>query len=404
MTYLAFIRREYRFLLFGFLMLGFSNYGQTFFIALYSAEIRADFNLSNAGFGAIYAAMTLLSAVVMVFSGRLIDEWPLRRFVTFVLLGMAVGCAAMGFASHIVGLCVALFVLRHFGQGLSSHTGLTAAGRAYDKNRGKAVSLVQMGFAGFESFFPLLAVGLIAAVGWQQSWFVYAVGLVVVALPVQLFLSGAEPQKKSPDTQIEADTGSVPDADRRAVLRDKRFYMVMPLNLSSPFILTGMFFHQVQLAETRGWDVAILASTFSLYAGMKVVSALVAGPLVDRYSAKRLVPFLPIPLMLALALISLPFNLFGALTPFVYMALIGIHLGSAGPVNGGLWPELFGTKHLGAIRSMVSPIIVAATAAATILFGALLDASVSFPTLAMSGIIYIAFATTLAFLGLRDKL
>ena len=95
MKYLAFIRREYRFLLFGFFMMGLSNYGQTFFIALYSAEIRADFTLSNAAFGGLYSAMTLLSAFAMLYSGRLIDVWYLRRFTTFVLLGLAVGSAVM---------------------------------------------------------------------------------------------------------------------------------------------------------------------------------------------------------------------------------------------------------------------------------------------------------------------
>ena len=73
MNYFAFIRAHYRFLLFGFLMMGLSNFGQTFFIALYSNEIRALFDLSNAGFGGLYSAMTLLSAAVMLYSGRFID-------------------------------------------------------------------------------------------------------------------------------------------------------------------------------------------------------------------------------------------------------------------------------------------------------------------------------------------
>ena len=143
MNYFAFIRSQYRFLLFGFLMMGLSNYGQTFFIALYSGEIRATFGLSNAGFGALYSAMTLLSAIVMVYSGRLIDNWALPRFTAFVLLGLAVGCVLMGLATQIFWLAVALFMLRHFGQALSSHTGIIAISRAYDGHRGQAVSVRQ---------------------------------------------------------------------------------------------------------------------------------------------------------------------------------------------------------------------------------------------------------------------
>ena len=139
MNYFAFIRAHYLFLLFGFLMMGLSNFGQTFFIALYSNEIRALFNLSNAGFGGLYSTMTLLSAAVMLYSGRFIDAWPLRRFTLFVLGGLALGCLIMASAQHIITLAAALFLLRHFGQGLSSHTGMTTAGRSFAANRGQAV-------------------------------------------------------------------------------------------------------------------------------------------------------------------------------------------------------------------------------------------------------------------------
>jgi len=400
MNYFAFIRSQYRFLLFGFLMMGLSNYGQTFFIALYSAEIRAAFELSNAGFGALYSAMTLLSAVVMVYSGPLIDEWSLPRFTSFVLLGLAAGCVVMGLANHIAWLAVALFMLRHFGQALSSHTGMTAISRAYEANRGQAVSLIQLGYAGFEGVFPLMAVALIAWLGWQQSWSVYAILLVLVAVPVQLALSRAEPSHGKQDV---AEQGDAPQADRRAVLQDKRFYLVLPLYMASPFLLTGMFFHQVQLADARGWDLAVLAAAFSLYAALKIVASLLTGPLVDRFSARRILPLMAIPLLLGFWLILLPDNIAGGLTPFVYMGLLGVHLGMAGPVSGGLWPELFGTKNLGAIRSMTTPIMVASTAASPVLFGAMLDANIGFSQIVAGSMVFVVGAAMLAFLGLRDK-
>lgn len=400
MKYFAFIGAHYRFLLFGFLMMGLSNFGQTFFIALYSAEIRGAFGLSNAGFGGLYSAATLASAFVMVYSGRFIDGWPLRRFVMFVLGGLLVGCAVMGLSGHVVGLFVAIFMLRHFGQGLSSHTAMTTAGRAFDKNRGQAVSLVQLGYAGFESFFPLMAVSAIALLGWQQSWLVYAVFLMLVAMPLQIGLAGYEPRHYAVDADAAAETG----LDRASMLRDRRFYMVMPLYLAPPFFLTGLFFHQVQLADARGWEIEVLAAAFTLYAFAKVTMSLATGPLVDRFTALKLLPLSALPLLLAFWLLLLPDNLFGALTPFIYMGLIGINLGMAGPVSGGLWPELFGTAHLGAIRSLTSPIVIAATAAAPVLFGAAIDFGIGFGALAMSGMVFLIGSALLAFSVPADKL
>jgi MFS family permease len=399
MNYFAFIRAHYRFLLFGFLMMGLSNFGQTFFIALYSNEIRAMFELSNAGFGGLYSAMTLLSAFVMVVSGRLIDDWSLQKFTLFVLFGLAIGCLLMGLSQHITALALALFLLRHFGQGLSSHTGMTTAGRSFDANRGQAVSLVQLGYASFEGFFPLMAVALMALVGWQESWFLFAAILLLVAVPMQLFLSHAEPAPSA--TRQGADETA---SSRGDVLRDKRFYMVLPLYLAPPFFLTGMFFHQVQLAEARDWPIAALAAAFTLYAFAKVTVSLLTGPLIDRMSALRILPLTAIPLVLAFLLLIANADIFGQLTPFIYMGLIGINLGMAGPVSGGLWPELFGTAHLGAIRSLTSPIVIMSTAAAPVLFGAAIDWGVRFEAISIGAVGFMIAAALVAFWVPKDKL
>ena len=400
MTYFRFIRQHFGFLLFGFLMMGLSNFGQTFFISLYSAEIRADYGLTNAGFGGLYSAMTLLSAFVMIYTGRFIDSWSLRRFTGFVLLALAGGCLVMGLTQHIVALGLGLFMVRHFGQGLASHTGMTSAARAFSQRRGQAVSLVQLGYASFEGFLPLLAVLVIAWLGWQQTWLLYAAIILFVAVPLQSVLVGFEPKPEA----SQAESESVKDANRGDVLRDRRFYMVLPLYLAPPFLLTGMFFHQVQLADARDWPIAALAAAFTLYALSKVVVSLLVGPMVDKYSALRLMPLGAIPLVLAFCLLVLPHDIFGVFTPFVYMGLIGINLGTAGPISGGLWPELFGTKHLGAIRSLTSPIVIMSTAAAPVLFGAAIDAGVGFDVLALAGVVFIIASALLAFLVPVDKL
>ena len=148
------------------------------------------------------------------------------------------------------------------------------------------------------------------------------------------------------------------------MLRDRRFYLVLPLYVAPPFLLTGMFFHQIVLADERGWSLALLAGAFSLYAGMKIAASLVSGIVVDRITALRALPFSAIPLILAFASLLLPPDTFGIYAPFVYLGLCGLNLGMIGPVSGGLWPELFGTGHLGAIRSLTSPIAIFATAAA----------------------------------------
>ena len=53
---------------------------------------------------------------------------------------------------------------------------------------------------------------------------------------------------------------------------------------------------------------------------------------------------------------------------FLYFTLAGISTGGAMAVGGLLWPELYGTKHLGAIRSLSVSLMVFATALAPVYF------------------------------------
>jgi hypothetical protein len=66
---LDFMRVEWRFLLFGLAMSFCSSLGQTFFISLFSAEIRGELGLSHGAFGTYYAIGTTASAISLLWLG-----------------------------------------------------------------------------------------------------------------------------------------------------------------------------------------------------------------------------------------------------------------------------------------------------------------------------------------------
>ena len=401
MGFLNFLSAQWAFLLFGYLMMGLSNFGQTFFIALYSADIRAALDLSISQFSGIYSAATLTSALVMLYTGKLIDRWSLRGFVAFTLGGCGLGCLAMGLADGVVMLAVAFFLLRHFGQGLSAHTGVTSVGRAYERHRGRAVAIIQLGYASAEGVFPIMALAAIAWLGWQQSWLAFGAFLLLVALPSQYYMAGFEPKHNLPTREANSDSSAATRAD---VLRDPRFYLILPLYTAPPFLLTGMFFHQILLAAEYGWPLTALAGAFGLYASVKIVVSLIMGGLIDRFTALRLVPLSALPLALSFMSLLVPQGSFGAFAPFVYLGLIGLNIGMTAPLSGSLWPEMFGTANLGAIRSMTLSFTIIGTAAAPIFFGLMIDGGISFYAIATACLGYTIICGGLAFLGTRLKM
>ena len=61
------------------------------------------------------------------------------------------------------------------------------------------------------------------------------------------------------------------------------------------------------------------------------------------------------------------------------MAFVGISYGLAQPLFGALWPEIYGLKHLGGIRSIVLAMGVLMTALGPGVTGVLIDLGVYYP-------------------------
>ncbi|MBB4003576.1 MFS transporter [Aurantimonas endophytica] len=372
-TYGRFLATNARWLAGGFLLTFFSAFGQTFFIALSNGEIRRTFDLSHGDFGGIYMLATLLSALTLPFLGRLLDRYSIATVATGTMLLLAAAIVMFGLVWSLPTLVFAIYMLRLFGQGMMSQTALTATGRWFAANRGRAISITTIGFRVGEGCFPFLFVLAAGYFGWRGAWFAAAV-LVLLALPLIVALVRVERDPQSePVSRAQAE---MRNWTRGEVLRDWRFYVISLGVFAPPFIGTTIFFHQVYLTEIKAWPLHLFASGFAVMSVTTIVFTLAAGWLVDRFSAVRLLPAFLLPLALSCFAIAW-------LTPewsiFVFMGLLGVSFGFSGTIEGAMWPELYGTRHLGAIRSMVVAAMVLATAIGPGLTGLLIDAGIDLP-------------------------
>jgi MFS family permease len=182
--YLSFARENARFLSFGFLMALASSFGQTFFIGVFGPEIQAEFDLSHAEWGTVYMLGTLLSALVLPFTGRWIDRMPLLRYAALVSVGLAVACLGAALCPGAGFLVAAIFMLRHMGQGLASHTSITSTVKYFRFSRGKAVAIVSLGYPAGRAVLPVVAVALIAFVGWRETYAIAGFIALVLVLAI----------------------------------------------------------------------------------------------------------------------------------------------------------------------------------------------------------------------------
>jgi MFS family permease len=168
-SYFNFILQNRTFLGFGMLMMFSSSFGQTYFISLFGAELRAEFNLSHGDVGLMYSVATFASGMSLIWLGRKIDHVDLRVYSLATCAGMIF--ATLFIASIPAGgfLFLAFYLLRLTGQGLLSHIAVTSMARYFDRNRGKAISIAAIGSPIGEAFLPIIVVTLIATLGWRST-------------------------------------------------------------------------------------------------------------------------------------------------------------------------------------------------------------------------------------------
>ena len=90
----------------------------------------------------------------------------------------------------------------------------------------------------------------------------------------------------------------------------------------------------------------------------------------DRWRAINLLPYILAPLALALLIL----NIFDTdYIGFIYLICLGGSLGASFTVVETIWPELYGTTHLGAIKSFTRALNVFSSALAPWVFGLFFD-------------------------------
>ena len=170
--------------------------------------------------------------------------------------------------------------------------------------------------------------------------------------------------------------------------------------LAMPWIATGVFVYQSFITESKEWGTFVIAQSFMVYSILSVVTLLVSGFLIDKFTSRKLLIFMNIPLLLS-TLVLIFFN--NPSTAFIFLGLIGISNGLANVLGSSTWAEIYGVKYIGSIKALSTALMVFSTAFGTALFGFLIDQGYSIEHIALVSFIYIFISIILLFFT-RNKL
>ena len=369
---MSFFRDNAPFLSAGFLLTFGSAFGQTFFISLFSGEIRAAFGLSHGAWGAIYAIGTTTSAAVMIWTGALTDRLRIRQLGFLTLLLSSLACLGMALISAVWLLPLVILLLRFSGQGMMSHLAAVAMSRWFIATRGKALSVAALGFNVAEAGLPIVVVALMTIVEWQTIW----LGAALLSLLMIPILSRLLRLERTPQSLAQSDVSLGMESrhwTRGEVLRHPLFSFMVPALLGPSAFNTAFFFQQVPFADAKGLSHLNFVSLIPIYTLFGIAAMILSGILLDRFGTARLIPFYQLPIAGAFLVFSAAESSFGLLCGFL---LLGMTTGANSTLPNAFWAEFYGTKNLGSIKAMAAAVMVLGSAIGPALTGALLSLNV----------------------------
>ena len=391
---------SFKVILFGFIFTFFSSFGQSFFLGLFNAPIRNELGISHGQFGNIYATATICSSLLLIWVGKKIDDYRILNYSLFVIILLFLSALFFSFINSIYFLALGIFLMRFSGQGLMSHTSTTTISRFFERTRGKALSTAWFGLSTAEFILPVFVTYLLVIYSWRSVWQGIAI-LVIIFLPIVILntiksiqLDSREESKNNDNKKIE-----IKSWRRRDVIKDYRFYIVSLNMLAMPWIATGVFVYQSFISDSKMWETYTIPKAFMVYSITSIVTLFISGFLVDKFTGRKLILFMNIPLLLAMFTL---FKFDNEIFAYIFLGLIGVSNGLANILGSSTWAEIYGVKFIGSIKALTTAFMVFSTAFGTAVFGLLIDNGFTIENIALTAAIYILISLFLLVL-IRKK-
>ena len=346
--------------------------------------ILSTFGWSSGATGAAVSIQRSESGLISPFVGTVIKKFGPKRVMAF---GILLTGASFIWMSRMQSLWEFYCAITILTLGMSFGTFiifLAVVGNWFQKNRGKAISVLMSGAGLGGITIPLIVLG-IEEFGWRNMIFSVGIGFWVLGLPTSLILRG-DPE----------DYGQYPDGEKRnneqtsdnkldsrdsgfsvkEALRNGNFWKLALAAGISQAVFTSNLFHLTSFKEF-GLTTAFAATIIGLSWWGDILGRIVVGFITDKYDRKFLLTISFSLLTLGILGVSIigsesEFKLFNRnLGIILFIIFFGLGFGSSVPLRLTLAADYFGRKNygsmvgilntVGAVFGTLSPLLVGLT-------------------------------------------
>jgi len=324
---------------------------QTF--GLFSNNFETDCGISNTEFGLAVALHSLIWGIFTPIFGRFADQYGGSKIVMFGLVCYAIGIFSLGNNLN-TGLLFQLNLGLMVGVGLGACSGPMLAPLVTkhfpNENRSKAAGFVTA-FGGLGMFmFPASSGFLIAKTGWQTTFTVFGIILLLMCIPA-FFLKN--PENQNIQNHLKQDNQKKESALQvlKESLKHKGFRLLILGFFVCGFQITLVATHVPRYVQDRGLEDWTGFAILSLIGLFNVIGVLIMGYLGDKYSKKMLLSGLYFLRAISIGLfIFLPPSQISALAFGVTFGLVWL---ATVPATNGIVAQIFGTKNISMLFGIV---------------------------------------------------
>lgn len=375
---------------------------QTYGVAVFVDPMLTAFGWSRSLISSAYAVATMIGAVGVVITGRLLDRYGHRWVLTGAALGYGLALVVMGAVSDPLTLTLGLSLLRGFGIGALLLASRTLVPQWYVQRRGRALSLVAVGGALSLALVPAANGWLIEQLGWRMTWWINALSVWLLFLPPAASFVRDRPEqvgqlpdgRPPPSTQASDPDGGELAWQPRAALRTRSFWLLLGASMVPGLVITGLDFNQVSILTERNLSAGAVAAVFTASSVVILPATLLSGYLVDRVPSRYVLAMGQVFLAAALSWLLITDTLVQAI---IYGVVRGLTLGLWPVALDATWPGYYGRRYLGGIRGLTFGAEIVGAALGPLPFGLIYDQLGSY-TAAIAGVLMLPILATVAVL------
>jgi len=379
-----------------------STPAQTYGFSVFVDPMLADLGISRSFLSIAYGVATLASAGMVLLIGHVIDRRGHRVVMAISAAIYAVALLLMGSVTGAASLLIGFALLRTAGASVLSLSARTLVSQWFERRRGRAVSLINVGKTLGMAFVPSANALLIAQIGWRDAWRVNAL-VILLLVPVAILIVRGRPEEigQFPDGErieppADIELQSIED-ERQSwtvgqALRTRTMWLLLSATIVPAAITNGLSFNQISILTQAGLTPTIAALTFAVESAIALPMTLFSGWLSDRIGPRFVLMFGQVALLLTLVCLAFTASLEMAI---LFGVLRGITTGTWVLGTEVILPVYFGRRYLGSIVGLSFAAAFTGAAIGPLPFGVSYDLTGGYDV-AIVGLAVLPVITTLA--------